>query len=281
MRLWVAACAVVLLRAGSLSAQTEGQQQVLDRATAWVERFIDAYSNVVAEETYVQETTSPRRKRTLRSDYLFVRFPGSDVWHAFRDTLEVDGTLVPETGKAERMAKLFVEPPDSALRRAEEIARASARYNLVDIGTLNEPLRVVAFLQAEYRERFRFTFAGIDRDLGPAVRTVRFEEFKRPTILRRGSGAGTDLPSHGLVWIDEPTGRILKTELRPGRFTPASTIITTTFRFDDRLGIDVPAEMRDMYQDRTGEFRGVATYGRFRRFNVQTDADVNTPPPPR
>ena len=272
------AVAVALLSASRPQAQ-DRRDAVLDRATAYVQRFIEAYANVVAEEIYVQQTTSPRRTRRLRSDYSLVRFPGSDEWHAFRDVLEVDGKLLPDEGRTERLTKLFVEPPENALRRIEEIARAGVRYNLTDIGTLNEPLRVLAYLQPGYRERFRFIFGGIEEDLGPAVREVRFEEFSRPTILR--TPRGTDTPSLGLVWIDEPTGRVVRTELRPGRFVPASTRIVTTFRFDELLGIDVPARMEDVYPDRTGEFVGTATYSRFRRFQARAEASIDVPAPPK
>jgi hypothetical protein len=36
----------------------------------------------------------------------------------------------------------------------------------------------------------------------------------------------------------------------------------------------VPIEMRDWYPDGTGELRGVASYGRFRRFEVKTSEEV-------
>jgi hypothetical protein len=146
---------------------------------------------------------------------------------------------------------------------------------------LNDPLRVLAFLQEGYRQNFRFTFSGIDERVGPTVRVVRFEEFARPTILRRGASGGSDLPSHGLIWVDEPTGRILKTELRPGRFSSPAISIVTTFRHDPQLGIDVPATMEDMYPDRTGEMHGKATYGRFRRFQAQAREEIDVPPNPR
>ena len=32
--------------------------------------------------------------------------------------------------------------------------------------------------------------------------------------------------------------------------------------------------MRNWYPDGSGELRGVATYGKFRRFEVRTDAEV-------
>lgn len=265
------------LTGGPAAAAQQSPDAVLDRAAAYVQRFVEAYSNVVAEEIYIQQTTSPRRTRRLRSDYSLVRFPGSGEWHAFRDVLEVDGKLLPDEGRAERLMKLFVEPPADARKRIEEIATAGARYNIADIGTLNEPLRVLAYLQPGYREQFRFTLSGIEKDLGPAVRVVRFEEWHRPTILR--GARGTDVVSHGLVWIDEPTGRVVKTELRPGRFSAPTTRIVTTFRFDDELGIDVPARMEDEYPDRTGVIFGTATYSRFRRFQAHARESIGVPAP--
>jgi len=38
--------------------------------------------------------------------------------------------------------------------------------------------------------------------------------------------------------------------------------------------LNVPVAMRDWYPDGTGEIRGVATYGRFRRFQVKTEETV-------
>jgi hypothetical protein len=54
-------------------------------------------------------------------------------------------------------------------------------------------------------------------------------------------------------------------------FTPT---ITTVFAFNEELGIDVPVEMRDFYPYGGGEMRGVATYSRFRRFQVRTETEL-------
>ena len=80
--------------------------------------------------------------------------------------------------------------------------------------------------------------------MGPRVRTVRFQEFQRPTIMK--ANANADLPVQGLFWIDEATGRVVKTELDfgLGRITPE---VVTLFKFDEELGLNVPAEMRDWY----------------------------------
>jgi hypothetical protein len=252
-------------------AQSPDLQTLLDKATAQVVGFVGKFSNVVAEEIYVQEMTRPsRKKRTLRSDLALVMYPGATQWLVFRDVYEVDGKPVRGEAEQERITRLFLEPPASAVRRAAEIAQAGARHNLLDVGTINNPLLAIAMLQPRYRTHFRFNLAGLEKDLGPRVRTVRFQEFQRPTILKVDEANG-DLPVQGLMWIDELTGRVVKTELDFGlsRMPPE---VVTLFKFDEELGIDVPAEMRDWYPDAVGELRGVATYGKFRRFQVRTDA---------
>jgi hypothetical protein len=252
-----------------VESQASKTDELMAKTAVYVAQFVDQFSNVVAEETLVQETTIPRRKRTMRSDFLLVRYPGDAQWQSFRDVAEVDAR--PVRDKEERLTKLFLEPASSAIRRARELQEAGARFNLLDIGTLNNPLMVIAFLQDSYRERFRFTMAGLDKKLGPTVRQVQFQEFKVPTLIK-GNG-NQDIQSRGLVWIEEDTGRVVQTELRIGGRTSPISIITL-YKFDDQLGINVPVEMRDWYPDGAGELRGVASYGRFRRFQVQTTQEV-------
>jgi hypothetical protein len=261
---------VVMLATGVLAPSRALSQDkteaLMAKSAAYVAQFVDQFSNVVAEETLVQETTIPRRKRTMRSDFLLVRYPGDAQWQSFRDVAEVDGK--PVRDKEERLTKLFLEPASNAVRRARELQEAGTRYNLLDIGTLNNPLTAIAFLQDTYRERFRFNLAGLDKKLGPTVRQVQFQEFKLPSLIK-GNG-NQDILTRGLAWIEEDTGRVVKTELRiGGRASPISII--TEYKFDEELGINVPVAMRDWYPDGTGEIRGVATYGRFRRFQVKTE----------
>jgi hypothetical protein len=246
----------------------------------------------------VQERTGrTSQHRTLRSDLLLVRYPDTSEWHVFRDVYEVDGHAV--RGAGEQLLELFLRPGPDALERARELARTSAKYHIKDVGTVNNPLLAISILQPRYRDRFRFNVRGIARSLGATVRTVDFEETERPTILRQGANA--DLPSRGVLAVDEATGRVVRTELRLGqRFT--STIVVT-FGTDPALGIDVPLEMRDRYpvpapagrvlsggvgarpterealsNAQDGEIRGVATYSRFRRFRVTTEEVIRKPP---
>ncbi|HZI80871.1 MAG TPA: hypothetical protein VFD69_15225 [Vicinamibacterales bacterium] len=271
--LGVLAVAALTSAAPRLRAADEPDlQTVLDRATAYVLKFIGAFENVVAEEVYVQETSSPHRKRTIKSEFLFIKYPDVVGSMALRDVFEVDGKPVRDAAQADRLMKLFTSPVTNPVARARALGEEGARYNLLDIGTLNNPVVAMVFLQPDYRKRFRFNLAGIEKSLGANIRTVRFQEFQIPTILR--FGANQDLPSRGLLWVDEQTGRVVRTRLQAGPWRTPPEIVTT-YRHQPELGIDVPAEMRDWYPDgNRGDVRGVATYGRFRRFQVKTEEAI-------
>ena len=267
-------CVLALVTGCALRIEAQpSQPELVERAKAYVTRFLTAFSNVVAEERYEQEATVAPRRRTLRSVLLLVRYPNTSAWHVFRDVLEVDGRAV-RGARDGRLEALFVGPAEQALPRAQEIAAAGVRHNIHDIGTLNNPLLALAFLQRDYRERFRFTLSTLEPSLGPTIRTVQFEEVRVPTLLRLGGNL--NMPARGHLWIDETNGRVVKTELRVGQrdvarssmtWRPPSTI-TTTFGLDEKLGIDVPLDMRDHYALQDVEIRGIATYSRFRRFPV-------------
>jgi hypothetical protein len=250
----------------ALDAQSPSIKELIPKATAYAHEFIARFTNVVAEERYEQEITVPKRKRVLLSDFLLVKPQGDELWNAFRDVAEVDGK--PVRDREERLTKLILDPSPDTLRRAAEIREASVRHNLTDIGSLDNPLLVISFLQSQYVDRFRFNTAGLHKELGPDVRLVRFVEFRRPTVLH--ANANADLFSSGLIWIEEGTGRVVKTELQLGR----SVRVSTLFEFDEALGINVPVMMEDRYPERTGEFRGKATYGKFRRFEVKTEEAI-------
>ena len=240
---------------------------IVQRASEYVAGFIANFSNIVAEERSVQQTDRPRRRRELLSDYLFVKPPGLNEWYEFRDVLEIDGAAV--AGREQRVLSLFVNPPADLRQRIRDVEAEGSRHNLEDIGTLDKPLLALSFLQQVYLERFAFTIGRYDHDFGPSVRVVQFREVARPTLLR---GDNRDLPSHGLYWIDETSGRVFKTTL-----DFRTDFVTTTFRFDSELRMDVPGEMSQQWRiGRTGatQFTSTSTYGRFRRFNVQTEEKI-------
>ena len=275
MKLAVACAALAILAQSAASAQAPSKEELLRRAADYVAEFVSGLTNVVAEEHYEQafEVSAPRRR--LTSDFLLVKYPGEEKeFLAFRDVIEVDGR--PISDQQDRLLKLFVEPFANPLRRASEIANESSRHSL-DRARLADPLFVLALLQAHYQPNFRFSLNGRDTKLGPAVREIE--------LFQDGTPGGTSQGVRAAAWIEETTGRVVKTELRMGR-APNMALTTTTFGRDAALGIDVPVEMRDSYLARGGgsrqdQFIGKATYTRFRRFQVHVDEKIDVPPSPQ
>jgi len=266
-------CGSAVLVACTLQAQQVSGPEIREAVTAYIDRFVDEYTNVVAEEQYTQEADNPRGKRTLRSHFAVVRYPSSQIY-VFRDVFDVDGkrTRDPED---ERLRKLFDQPTSVSLAQAQEVSNATSSSYIREIGTLNNPLLVISLLQRANRHRFVLLPGGREKKLGPTIRTVSFKEVVTPTMLRWGGNV--DLPAEGKLWVDEQAGRIVKTELKLGERDTANlstigwrppTVITVTFGRDEELGIDVPVEMRDKYPMERDEVRGLATYSRFRRLRL-------------
>lgn len=265
----VGALSALVTCVGPAQAQEPDVDELVARAADYAAVFVARFSGVVAEERYTQRLVNPNTSREFVSDFLIVQIPGFDEWVSFRDVLEVDGEAV--SPDSPRLVRLFLEPPsDSLLPRARAIARAGAQYNIRDIGTLNDPLRALAFVQRPYNERFRWNIVGDDADVGADVWQLRFREFVRPTFLQ-GNG-NRDVPVTGFLWIHAPTGRVLRTELDVQR----TSEIVTEFAFDEAFGVAVPVEMRERHFLRLGtNMSTVATYGRFRRFSVETSEEFS------
>jgi hypothetical protein len=209
--------------------------------------------------------TVPQRQPVMVSDFLLVRHRGAELWQAFRDVAEVDKESVRD--REDQMMKLFLQPSSDAFTTSRRLSQQGARGTTSLTSKDQQPLLVMA-LQRQYADRFRFNLAGRDTDLGPDVRTVRFVEVRQPALLKWN--ASTDLSSRGLMWIEEHTGRVVKTQLQLGGVRHPIRV-TTTFTWDAELGMNVPTLMEDWYPQGSGEFRGKATYGKFRRFEIKTD----------
>jgi hypothetical protein len=232
---------------------------------------------VVSEERYEQEARYPSgpgsraadlvERTVLRSDFLLVR-DDTAGWVPFRDVFERDG--VPVRDREERLSRLFLGDTGSALEQARRIVDESARYNVGNVNrNINLPTLPLVFLTAAHRQRFRFEDDGRDG----AQRIVQFHEIGRPTYVATTNGR--DLPVSGRFWIDEASGRIERTEL--SAVDPSvNARITVTYRSDDAVGLWVPQRMEELYRQRSdrSEIRGVATYSRFRRFQIRTTEDV-------
>lgn len=266
----VGATAATIMISGGLDAvagaQPPSRDDLVARMGAYITDLVGRLSSVVATEAYHQEVSPPTRRRDLRSEFLLVPFPGaSRLWVSFRDVLTVDGQSVHDD-RAERLTALFEQPFDDAARRAREISGASEKYAIARVAPFDDPFLALSLLQSAYQSRFRFGRLGLDPKTGPHIRILEFEEVQRPSVIRSGSN---DLPTNGHVWLDEESGRIVKTELRSGSGT-FPLRVTTIFAFDDRLGCDVPVTMEGWFPGPVQNATIRATYGQFRRFQVRT-----------
>lgn len=261
-----------LLSPAPLAAQAP-LDAVLRRVGDYTAFFVNQFSNVVADEQYRRENERQGYRPRYRSDFLLVRYPGEQqIWMPFRDVREIDGR--PVRNPDDRLLKLFASPFENAMQRANEIHRETSRY----FGVWSNPILVLSFVQRYYQPRFRFSLGGRNRDLGPRVVELEYNEVVEPTILQQSVYLRPNVHSSGSVWVEEDTGRIVKTRLVIG-VAPRNTIVETTFRADEALNIDVPVELKESYFAASGgETKGVATYGAFRRFEVRTTEQLQPPP---
>jgi len=271
------ACTLVL--APPAFAQSE-VSALVDRAVAYVDEFQRRFGSMVTEERYeqsVQEPSllGPRSARpqfervVLVSDFLLVQLPG-EGWTPFRDVFERNGQKIRD--REERLATLFLNgASQTTFDQARKIMVESSRYNIGTVErTINLPTLPLAFLTPAHRGRFTFELGKRDETDGTVV---EFHEVKTPTYI--ATTGGRDLPVSGRFWVDEATGAIRRTEL-DAVDTAVEAHIKVTYRLDDGLRLWVPVRMEERYRNRhsTAEVRGVATYSRFRKFQVNTSEEI-------
>jgi len=269
-------------------------QTVLDRVTDYVVRYQQEISGVVAEERYVQDSDKSDRPylthREMRSDVLLVRGTLADGapqgYVQFRDVFEVDGE--PVRDRSDRLTKLFMTPATSLRRQAAAIMNESARYNIGRVDrNINVPFMTLMLLDPVYQRHFKYSVGtehkgkprGLPKTeeftLAADAWELDFDEVLTPTIIR---GDYQDAKSHGRIWIDPDTSRVLITEL----VTEAKTVRTTirvSYKSAPIAGFLMPVEMRETYvlKGRFYTFQGAATYSNFRRFTVNTEESIQTP----
>ena len=273
-----AAAAAVLAALTTAALQAaDPLDAVVARAAAYVDRYQRDFAMVVSEERYDQEARYPAApmsrirdvttRTTLRSDFLLVS-NAAGGWLPFRDVFEQDG--MPVRDREERLLKLFLTDAGSAVSQAGRIVEESARYNLGSLNrNINLPTLALVFLTDAQRHRFAFSDGGLDG----RTRVVQFQEMGRPTYV--STTGGRDLPISGRYWVDEASGRVERSEL-VAVDAVLDAKITVTYRADESAGLWVPAKMEELYKQQTdrSEIRGVASYSRFRRFQVKTTEDI-------
>lgn len=266
-------CLVVSVVAAS--AQPLGLDEVLFRANQYVVTYEKQFASVIAEERYVQRVVDNegrvKRTRELRSEFLFLRAPGSEIWSELRDVFEVDGRAVRD--REARMQKLFRNGWERSSRLVRQIIAESARHNIGDVTrNFNLPTLAINFLHPLHQHRFNFEKIGEETIDGTLTWEVRYSEHRRPTFIR---SIGADLFARGRLWIDPAEGRLLRSELIVGDLnTQVRGQVTVTYRHHAGIGAFVPVEMVETYdrprRPSADRIEGTATYSNYRRFDVET-----------
>jgi len=274
--------------------------EVLRRAGEYAAAYERSFSDLLVEETYQQEV-APRMRldksgelvlanackdcnRTTRSDLVFVRLAGDFPWGSYRDVFEVDGRKVRE--HEQRLVKLLSTPSPDALERARQLLAASATYNIGPVTrTVNLPTLPLAFLLPRNQARFEFRLGEHRTIASTEAVELAFRETSLPTLVK--GPHDLDLPAAGRFWVNATRGTVVRNELELDFGPEAEARVTTDYRPEPSLAMWVPAEMREHFADVQGAkvqtfpntFEGVARYGRFRRFTVQTEEQATVPQP--
>lgn len=263
------------------SARAQSLREVLERAAEYSAAYGEVLASVLADELFEQQLVLRQEgtvieRRQLESEIAFVKLAGGLDWLAFRSVLRVDGTVVADA--AGRLERVFRTTSPSAFTQARAIATDSARYNLGPVQrNFNVPTTVLQFLLTQHQSRFRFRKSSEERVAGEATWVVEFREQNRATFIRTPDGR--DAPSQGRLWIVPDDGRVVRSRLVVTADIDAE--IDVQWRHDTRLGIWVPAEMRERYQGSWAmtptssrkeayDVLGRATYSNYRRFEVES-----------
>jgi len=273
--------AVALAAAGATGTASRVQTSdastaaIVERAGRYVEAYIEAFSAVVSEEHQIQKLVRPdgrvKKVRDLRSDFLLVKTGGP--WPAaFRDVITSDGK--PVRDRSDRLRKLFLEHPKTAVDLARAIASEGERFNIGISRTGSSPLLPLIFLTPRVASGVRFATEGS---------RLTFQEFRTPSVLaRRTAGQRFDIMARGWFEIEPGTGRVLAAgftgEDQPDRH---SISVRVRYQKDEKLDLSVPVEVSERYwqSGKPGDDRleVESTYSGFRRFDVTVGEQIKIP----
>ena len=269
----MALAAVFWMGLSSLGAQQAELDTSLPALVERLGKYVDQYENdlaaVVSEELYMQDVATVNGmfgdKRLLRSDLLLSK-AGDLGWVVFRDVYEVDGKEVRD--RSDRLINLFVKPTGNSKQQIEKIVAESARLNVGWVNrNINVPTMVLQFARTAEQHRSEFKKGGTTQIGDIEAREIRFQEKKLPRVIETRDGAA----AAGKFWIDEATGRVMRTELRITTGSTTATVIVA-YEFQPKIKLWLPILMNERYATpRQPVITGRATYQNFRQFDVKVD----------
>jgi hypothetical protein len=288
----------------------------LQRAGEYVAEYERSFSDLVVEETYTQDlevvvqrvegsgpvlfgeagrdagalpqNSAPvhleksHKRQTTRADLVFVRLAGEFPWASYRDVFELNGRQVRD--HEQRLVELFSRPSPDVHAQASRLLAASAAYNIGPVSrTVNLPTLPLVFLLPDNQSHFEFRLGERKTIAATEAVELQFRETSRPTLVK--GPRGLDLPVKGRFWVSPTHGTVVQSEVDFDFGPEARARVTADYHPEPTLATWVPSEMREEYADaprakvRTfpNEFKGVARYGKFRRFTVSSQETATVP----
>ena len=251
-------------------------KDVIGRVGAYVDRYGERASIVVATEHYTQQArrvASMPEQRKIVADFAIVKLDTARGWQGFRDVIEVDGTQLPD--RDDRLVRALTRSAgyDEARRLSDE----SARFNIGPVErNFNVPTTALFFFVSENLDRFKFSADAVGAD---GVWQIGYRETARPTLIR--TPGGTSIPSAGKLWVNPSDGTVVRTRLEVEGFamrartfvrSRGTGYVDVTYQLVPSIGMWLPAAMDEEFEVRNGEHRdtasGRAMYSNYRQFTT-------------
>jgi hypothetical protein len=242
---WAAVTCIAGVRGVEVASVSPALPGLLQRAGKYLEAYERQISMVVAEERYVQmsdaSSSSGTQTRNLKSDILVVDL-GVAGWTGFRDVFEVDGQAVRD--HQNRLLALVTSASADTLTHARRLAAEGARFNIGAVTrTINMPTVALKFLRALNQPRSTWKLGGKRKIDGRDTVELFFAETGGPRLISTADQA----PAQGRFWVEEATGRVVRTELGIETSGVRATV-TVTFGPADNVIPWVPLRMDEEYR---------------------------------
>jgi hypothetical protein len=263
--------------------QAPDAEAVRGRLDAYLLAYEPQLSALVAEELLIQRdgpsreasvTAAPDTKnRRIVSEVAFVSLPGGTGWLGFRRAVKMNGQDLPDAGPS--LGVLLTDGDQDDMDQARLLLAESARLNLGLPRTTNLPNLPLEFLHPRNRRRFAARIDGTEKIRGLETTRLVLDETSSPTMIQRPEGG--DMNSSVMAWVETTTGRLIRAQVktRDARIgvLPFDALVWVDFKPDEKLGLLVPAEMKEeFYAGRFRDGTGSAKYTKYRRF--QTSARI-------
>jgi hypothetical protein len=241
----------------------------------YVHEYQDQLTMVLADERSVQQIRyhggvglRTPMARVMDSEMFFAFLPTTHEWMAFRDVATVDGQPLADRPDLKTMLETL---PASTVEHA--LKAANARFNLGRaVRNYTEPTLSLLVFEPTWLENFVFTVKRVEQAGDATLVTLSFHEHGPLTLIIDLDGSAA--PSEGELTAEAGTGRIHRAVLTT-QLGMMSSMLTTVYGPDAKLGMWVPSEFREVYRTTTSRSADLgedvsceAKYVNYRRFEV-------------